>query len=84
MSDTNKTETKKKCSKIVTAIVGVIALAFAIFFVLKEDPCFPDPEPEPVPCKGSKCHALQGTTTGAIDGETTTGKEPESNAVTSE
>ena len=53
---------KKRSALVVLIIAAVIAIAVAVF---KSDDCWPDPEPEPVPCKGSHC---------PVEGEATTGE----------
>lgn len=51
-----------RMSTTIGIIAAVIAIAVAVF---KSDDCWPDPEPEPVPCKGSHC---------PVEGEATTGE----------
>ncbi len=90
MSSNDQTKTER-ASKIVATVLAILALiAVAILaliavaiLILKQDDCFGDPEPEPVPCSGEHCPASSEMTTGAVikNPESDTGKSTESDAV---
>ncbi len=82
MSNNDQTKTER-ASKIVATVLVILALIAVAILILKQDDCFGDPEPEPVPCSGEHCPASSEMTTGAVikNPESDTGKSTESDAV---
>ena len=66
-------KSKIKPSRVAAAVLFVALLALGILFVLKQDDCFPDPEPEPVPCSGENCPVVGEESTGKVEADATTG-----------
>lgn len=81
---TEKSTKKSAARRIAAAVAVLIIIVFAILFVLKEDDCFPDPEPEPVPCSGEHCPVDEPASTSGPDSRqdaTSTGAPSESTGV---